>query len=184
MRATPSFENIMPNADGVYPNQSVQPVQLAANRRLYRNEELINRGIGSLSATWHILSGSSNALNLVAATGADYFQEQNNVYSPPSLFYEIFYGNPGTSVLGMTRTTSRPTSTSIWSTWSLRRAARSRRRRRSESKQNTPYLNTDYTFAKNLTGNLQNINTGTIVQVDEDSATRQRSGHLRCRRSS
>ena len=56
---------------------------------LFRNEEAINRGIGSLAATWHILSSGTNALNFVANGGVDYFKQQNNVYSPPTLQYEI-----------------------------------------------------------------------------------------------
>ena len=99
---------------------------------------------GPLSATWHILSSGTNALNLVANGGADYFQQQNNVYSPPTLQYEIAYGNPGTTVLTMSNNLQTnvnlnlvdlltPSSGAFTSTTSL------------GVQQYTTYLNTDQT---------------------------------------
>jgi TonB-dependent starch-binding outer membrane protein SusC len=163
---TPSFFNLQPNADGVYPNNPFGTSNALQTAALFRNEESINRGLGSFGATWHVQQSGSNALNIVGTAGADFFNAQNNVYSPPTLQYEIFYGNPGTTVLQMSNSLQTnlnlnavdiftPKSDAFTATTSL------------GVQQNTRALNEDLTLGKNLTGALQNINTGTIVNVGQ-----------------
>lgn len=102
LTATPSFVNLLPNSQGIYPTNpfaTSNPLQTAA---LARNDENAYRFIGSLRGAWDVFKGQTQSLQISAVGGADVFNQGNLVYSPQELQYEPINNPsyPGTSVVG------------------------------------------------------------------------------------
>lgn len=97
---TPTFVDLRPDADGTYPNNPFSqsnPLQTAA---LSKNDEIVWRFIGSGSADLDVLTTENQRLRLLGNAGIDYFNQKNEVLTPPELQFEPLDGQPGTSILG------------------------------------------------------------------------------------
>src|SRR5579862_7059864 len=77
----PNFVNLQQLPNGTYPNNPFAPSNPLQTAALLHNDESIYRFIGSGHANVHLISSSSNSLNLVFTGGLDYFQQQNALYS-------------------------------------------------------------------------------------------------------
>jgi hypothetical protein len=87
--------------DGEYPRPAVtylgsNPLQTAA---LMRNEENVNRFTGSATLRAQALATERHDLQLVAAAGADVFNQRNEVFAPPELYFQETEAFPGISTL-------------------------------------------------------------------------------------
>jgi TonB-linked SusC/RagA family outer membrane protein len=105
LSATPSFQNLMPDggirddltaADfPVNAFGSSNPLQTFA---LLKNEEDVWRVLGTSTLRWTPFQSARSTLQFTGIGGVDYFQQDNNLVSPPELQFENADGQPGTVV--------------------------------------------------------------------------------------
>lgn len=96
----PGFVPIEP-VNGVFPQPAISynganPLQSIA---LGKNDETAIRFTGGLTATLQALQTERQNLKLVAAGGIDFFNQKNEVFAPPELFFEANQTLPGVSTL-------------------------------------------------------------------------------------
>jgi TonB-linked SusC/RagA family outer membrane protein len=96
----PSFLPLL-NPDGSFREPEVtylqgNPVQTAA---LSTNDELVNRFTGAANLSFQAFTTERSSLKLVAAAGADIFNQKATVIAPPELFFQQTQANPGVSSL-------------------------------------------------------------------------------------
>ena len=98
---TPSFFDLRP-VNGVYPfnpfiGNGSNPLQTLA---LLRNSEDVWRVLGTTKLRIDALTSGPHHLEFNISGGLDYFEQQNDILSPPDLNFESADGQPGTVVLG------------------------------------------------------------------------------------
>src|SRR4051812_18369430 len=103
--STPSFENLMP-ANGIH--DSVTAAEFPVNAfaasnplqtfSLLTNQEDVWRLFGTSTLRWSLAKSAKSNLQLIGIGGVDYFQQDNDLVSPPELQYENADGQPGTVV--------------------------------------------------------------------------------------
>lgn len=96
LTSTPSFFDLRPGADGLFPVNpfsASNPLQTAA---LLRNSESVWRVIGSGNVTAELIQAPRHALRFVGVAGLDHFTQNNYVLSPPELQFESNDGLAGT----------------------------------------------------------------------------------------
>jgi hypothetical protein len=64
-----------------------------------KNEEDVWRILGTTTLRWSALRSARSNLQFIGVGGVDYFQQDNNLVSPPELQFENADGQPGTVVL-------------------------------------------------------------------------------------
>ncbi len=96
MAYIPGFVNLEPNADGSFPLGAVgplaNPLQTSA---LAKNATETYRFTGGATLNYQAYSSDRSSLRLIAAGGADYFNQNDNLYAPPDLFWEAHRTLPG-----------------------------------------------------------------------------------------
>lgn len=95
---TPRFIDLRQRADGSFPDNpfgASNPFQTFA---LMKNEEDVWRFLTSVDATLGLYRGETSNLDLVLVGGADWFNQKNDLFFPPELFFEPDDGLPGTSL--------------------------------------------------------------------------------------
>lgn len=91
----PSFLDVRRRADGTYPvyaQAGSNPVEIID---ALRNNELINRFIGSAKLEWTLFRTDEQSLRFVGSGGADFFAQQNNLTSPFNTQHEAVRALPG-----------------------------------------------------------------------------------------
>ncbi|HYL55364.1 MAG TPA: SusC/RagA family TonB-linked outer membrane protein [Gemmatimonadales bacterium] len=96
----PGFLNIEPQ-NGVFSQPSVtykssNPLQTIA---LGTNDEVVTRFTGGATLTYQAIQTERHNLRLVGAGGLDFFSQGNEVFAPPTMFFEAVNATPGTSAL-------------------------------------------------------------------------------------
>ncbi len=164
----PGFIPIEP-VNGVYPNPGItylgsNPLQ---NIEIGKNDETALRFTGGLTATYQAVTSATQNLKIVGAGGIDFFNQKNEVFAPPELFFQANQTNPGVSTLGNADSrfmnwnvnaihTYAPTSgsfkitTSAGVQWEDRQLSRSR------------------ITAQGLLPGQQNVNQGSVLQAFEE----------------
>ncbi|HMA39818.1 MAG TPA: SusC/RagA family TonB-linked outer membrane protein [Gemmatimonadales bacterium] len=99
---TPSFFNLEPDANGVYPfnpfpGNGSNPLQTL---NLLKNAEDVWRVLGTTKLRIDALASGPHHLEFNIIGGLDYYEQQNDILSPPTLYFEPADGQPGTVVLG------------------------------------------------------------------------------------
>ena len=102
---SPSFLNLNPDKNGVYPIHPFNPSNPVQTRDLFKNNEKVFRTIGSLRGSWGIIRSQSDALDLIVQGGVDFFSMENFVFAPNELQFEASSDLPGEAVHGQTRST-------------------------------------------------------------------------------
>jgi TonB-linked SusC/RagA family outer membrane protein len=103
--ATPSFQNLMPGV-GIHEDVTAAdfPVNAFAASNplqtffLLTNEEDVWRLFGTSTLRWTPFQSARSTLQFTGIGGVDYFQQDNDLVSPPELQYENADGQPGTVV--------------------------------------------------------------------------------------
>jgi TonB-linked SusC/RagA family outer membrane protein len=103
--ATPSFQNLLPGS-GIHEDVTAAdfPVNAftASNPlqtfSLLTNEEDVWRILGTSTLRWTPVQSARSTLQFTGIGGVDYFQQDNDLVSPPELQYENADGQPGTVV--------------------------------------------------------------------------------------
>ena len=104
--ATPSFVDLLPSGGirddltaidfPANPFERSNPLQTFT---FLKNEEDVWRLLGTTTLRWSLLRSARSNLQLIGVGGVDYFQQDNNLVSPPELQFENNDGQPGTVVL-------------------------------------------------------------------------------------
>ncbi|MFQ5648928.1 MAG: SusC/RagA family TonB-linked outer membrane protein [bacterium] len=102
---TPSFLNLEPDENGVYPVHPFNPSNPVQTRDLLTNNEKVFRTILSARTNWSIVKTQSQLLDLSVVGGVDFFQLRSFVFSPNELQFEINSDLPGEAVNGQTEST-------------------------------------------------------------------------------
>ena len=97
--STPSFLNLEPT-NGVFPINPFAPSNPLQTFALLQNSEKLWRVLGSASLNYDVFTTSTQHLQATFQGGVDYFNQENNILSPPDLQFEPNDGLPGTMVLG------------------------------------------------------------------------------------
>jgi TonB-linked SusC/RagA family outer membrane protein len=97
----PGFVPVQP-LNGVFPQPAISynganPLQTVA---LGKNDETAIRFTGGLTATFQAFQSERQSLKLVAGGGMDFFNQKNDVFAPPELFFQANQTLPGVSTLG------------------------------------------------------------------------------------
>lgn len=95
----PTFIDLRQRADGTWPRNpfaNSNPLETAARTK---NIERVYRFIGSGSLTWTPLRSESQELRFLANGGTDFFNQKNELFSPPGQQFEALDGLDGTSIL-------------------------------------------------------------------------------------
>jgi TonB-linked SusC/RagA family outer membrane protein len=106
LSATPSFVDLLP-AGGIQDGQipadfptnafgSSNPLQTF---NFLKNEEDVWRLLGTTTLRWSAVRSARSHLQFIGVGGVDYFQQDNNLVSPPELQFEPADGQPGTVVV-------------------------------------------------------------------------------------
>jgi TonB-linked SusC/RagA family outer membrane protein len=100
---TPSFAEIRDtDGDGVFPTNSFNPSNPLETAEYFVNNELTHRALGSLTFDYGLLRQANQSLGLLAVAGADFYNQENEVFIPPSLQIEKSNTEPGQSVMTTT----------------------------------------------------------------------------------
>lgn len=97
----PGFVPLKP-VNGIFPDpgglsyQGANPLQTTA---LGSNDETAVRFTGGLNLRYQALQTERQSLQLIGAGGIDFFNQKDEVFAPPELYFEARQSNPGTSVL-------------------------------------------------------------------------------------
>ena len=104
---TPSFVDLLPAANK--PTDSLIPADFPVNPfersnplqtfQFLKNDEDVWRLLGTSTLRWSAVRSAKSNLQLIGIGGVDYFQQDNNLVSPPELQFEPNDGQPGTVVL-------------------------------------------------------------------------------------
>jgi TonB-linked SusC/RagA family outer membrane protein len=106
LSATPNFLDLLP-AGGIRENMLAADFPIngfgASNPlqtfNFVKNEEDVWRIMGTSTLRWAALRSARSTLQFIGVGGVDYFQQDNNLVSPPELQFENADGQPGTVVL-------------------------------------------------------------------------------------
>lgn len=96
---TPSFFDLRP-VNGVYPANPFSPSNPLETFASLENAEDVWRVLGTTKLRFDALEAGPHRLELNVTGGLDYFEQQNDILSPPTLQYEPQDGQAGTVVLG------------------------------------------------------------------------------------
>ena len=108
---TPSFIDIRKNADGSYPTHPLNPSNPLETSEYFVNNELTHRALGSITLDYNLYRGVNQDLGLLAVAGADFYNQENQVFIPPFIQIEKSKDEAGQSV--MTTTDNLNTNLSI-----------------------------------------------------------------------
>ena len=96
---SPSFFDLRP-VDGVYPANPFSPSNPLETFAFLKNAEDVWRVLGTTKLRFDAIESGPHRLELAVTGGLDYFEQQNDILSPPTLQYEPQDGQAGTVVLG------------------------------------------------------------------------------------
>jgi TonB-linked SusC/RagA family outer membrane protein len=163
---TPPFLDIRP-VNSVYPNNPAgpsNPLQTAA--LMNPNDDDVDRFVGSVKATFDILTRDQHRLQFIGVGGIDRFTQQSTLLFPPELQFQQISTLPGVSLLTNANNRNanwnanlvyayRPSSGALVATTSGGLQYEDRE------------LNIARIVSRNLTAGQQNVNAGTSVSVSE-----------------
>jgi len=166
MMVTPTFFDLRPNEDGVFPvnvfaGDLANPLQ---TQEILNVDEDVYRFIGSANFDLVVWSADQDAVRLNGVVGADFFQQNNLIQSPPELFFEPIDGLDGTVV--RQEGTNQNVNLGLNSVWehggegfssTLSLGVQFERRE----------LDTNRNIAENLTGGNLSVDAGTQIQVSD-----------------
>ena len=99
---TPSFIDIRQNDDGSFPIHPLNPSNPLETAEYFVNNELTHRALGSLRLDYNLLRTDNMNLDFLAVAGADFYNQENQVFIPPFLQIESSKDEAGQSVMTTT----------------------------------------------------------------------------------
>jgi TonB-linked SusC/RagA family outer membrane protein len=169
---TPSFVDLQAQ-NGVYPDNPFErsnPLQTYAK---LRNDEDVWRALGAGTLRFDAITNERQSLRFLVTGGLDYFNQENDIYSPPELEFEPNDGQPGTVVLGKTSNLNLNLLSNVVYT---HQGARTR----ATTAVGLQYVDRDFNFTnlvgRNLPPGQQNIDQATSVIINQQLAPQQDLG--------
>lgn len=98
MVATPSFIDLRPDENGIYPSHPFNAANQLQTRDLFSNNEGVNRVLTSVQLDYNILQQPENLLKFQFTGGVDFFSQKNKLIFPSDLQFEQASGAPGTLI--------------------------------------------------------------------------------------
>ncbi|MGK7371516.1 MAG: TonB-dependent receptor plug domain-containing protein, partial [Candidatus Halalkalibacterium sp. M3_1C_030] len=98
MVATPSFIDLRPDENGIYPSHPFNSANQLQTRDLFSNNEGVNRVLTSVQVDYNIIQQASNLLKFQFTGGVDFFSQKNKLIFPSDLQFEQASGAPGTLI--------------------------------------------------------------------------------------
>jgi TonB-linked SusC/RagA family outer membrane protein len=170
---TPGIVNLEP-VNGLYPDNPFErsnPIQTYA---FLRNDEDVWRALGAGTLRFEALNSEKQSLRFVATGGLDYFNQENDIYSPPELEFEPNDGQPGTVVLGKTSNLNLNLLTNVIHTYQASSGSRA------TTAVGLQYVDRDFNFTnlvgRNLPPGQQNIDQATSVIINQQLQPQQDLG--------
>ena len=100
---TPSFIDIRDtDGDGVYPVNPTNPSNPLETAEYFVNNEVTHRALGSMTFDYNLYRASNMDLGFLAVAGADFYNQENEVFIPPFLQIESSKDEAGQSVMTTT----------------------------------------------------------------------------------
>jgi TonB-linked SusC/RagA family outer membrane protein len=99
---TPSFVDIRRGSDGSFPVHPFNPSNPLETAEHFVNNELTHRALSALRLDYNVLKTETMNLDLLAVAGADFYNQENEVYIPPFLQIEESKDEAGQSVMTTT----------------------------------------------------------------------------------
>ena len=100
---TPSFIDIRDtDGDGVYPINPTNPSNPLETAEYFVNNEVTHRALGSMTFDYKLYRASNMDLGFLAVAGADFYNQENEVFIPPFLQIESSKDEAGQSVMTTT----------------------------------------------------------------------------------
>ena len=99
---TPSFIDIRQNDDGSFPVHPFNPSNPLETAEYFVNNELTHRALSALRLDYNLLGTETMNLDLLAVAGADFYNQENEVYIPPFLQIEESKDEAGQAVMTTT----------------------------------------------------------------------------------
>lgn len=162
---TPEFMDLRQNADGTWPVNPFErsnPLQTAA---LTKNDEDVWRVLASGSVGLDAVQTDAHTIRVLGTAGVDYFNQENDLFFPPSLQFEPLDGQPGSSLLSKSDNTDLTlTGNAVWTYQAPRFSSTLTAGVQFEDRE----LSTARISAFNLTAGQQNVGAGTVTQVQEN----------------
>ncbi len=89
LSSTPSFAQLFPDANGIYPNNPFAASNPLQTRDLMTNNELTNRYIGGVNVEAILQESAKMTTKLIARGGLDYYNLKTTALFPSSLQFEV-----------------------------------------------------------------------------------------------
>ena len=99
---TPSFIDIRQKDDGSFPTHPLNPSNPLETVEYFVNNEVTHRALGSMTFDYNLYRSSNMNLGFLAVAGADFYNQENEVFIPPFLQIESPNSEPGQSVMTTT----------------------------------------------------------------------------------
>ncbi len=100
---TPSFIDITDaDGDGVFPDNPTNPSNPLETAEYFVNNELTHRALGSLTFDYNLFKQANQSLSFLGVGGADFYNQENEVFIPPFLQIEESNDEPGQAVMTTT----------------------------------------------------------------------------------
>ena len=99
---TPSFIDIRQNADGSFPTHPLNPSNPLETAEYFVNNEVTHRALGSIKFDYNLFRADNMDLGFLAVAGADFYNQENEVFIPPFLQIESPKDEAGQSVMTTT----------------------------------------------------------------------------------
>jgi TonB-linked SusC/RagA family outer membrane protein len=164
---TPSFVNLQPDQDGVYPANPFERSNPLQTLALMENDEDVWRFITSARVEVTAARSANHDLRFIGLAGADFFQQKNDLFFPPELQFEDDDGFPGTTLISNSDNLNLNVNGSV--VWSYVPTSGSAQLTTSAGVQyETSDLDIARITARDLTGGQRNIDNATNVTVRQD----------------
>ncbi|CAN5335608.1 TonB-dependent receptor [soil metagenome] len=163
---TPNFFDLRQNADGVFPDNPFERSNPLQTAEFVQNDEDVWRFIASGNADWRVFETDQHSVRLVGTAGVDFFNQDNDIFSPPILQFEDDDGLDGTALFSSSNNTNltltgngvytyiAPTGLTSTTTVGAQYGDRD--------------LTTNRIVSQNLTAGQPNVDAGTVQQVFEN----------------
>jgi TonB-linked SusC/RagA family outer membrane protein len=167
LSSTPNFIDLSRASDGTFPQNPFSNSNPLQTIELFQNEEDVWRVISSSTANYNIYTDDVHGVSLQGNFGVDRYQQVNDLFSPPELFFEDDDGTPGTSVEATTQNLNF--NLGLGAVWTFKpRSGGFRSALSSGYTYGETDLDSVYVFARNLTAGRPNVDSGTSLNTAEN----------------
>ena len=174
---TPSFIDIRDtDGDGTFPINSFNPSNPLETAHYFVNNEVTHRALGSLTLDHTLLQLGSQNLSILAVGGADFYNQENEVFIPPSLQIEKDKSEPGQAV--MTTTDNLNTNLSLNMIHKLKLGSRINLKTTAGLQYETHDWNSVFVHAIGMTPTQTNVDQATSQTVYQTRKKRQDRGRF------